>query len=77
MLTITAPRPPVKTTHKPYTQPDLDWAARAFGDIDTDRSCALCGADAEHGLCGACERLADEASVACRNYAATGDYRSF
>ena len=43
MQTITDPRRSVKSDRpargrrEPYTQADLDWAAQAFGDAETDR----------------------------------------
>src|SRR5690349_7038958 len=40
MTTLTHPARPVKTAPRhsmPYTQADLDWAAQAFADAETDR----------------------------------------
>jgi hypothetical protein len=69
--------PPPRETRRPYTWQDLQDAAQMYGDIEADRHCAVCGADAENGLCPRCEERAEEASVASMNYAAGLGFRVF
>ena len=86
------------------SQADLDWAAQAFGDAESDRHleeqalqaawddqfdrtfpagcCQLCGEpsdwlDPTHKLCGECLTAAENATIACQNRNAMGQYRVF
>jgi hypothetical protein len=105
MMTITETRRPVKSDRLSYTQADLDWAAQAFADDETDREnrhydelaaeaewldrfnaivaaghCLVCGDHAEltsQGLCDRCDAAATDATIACQNKAAMGQYRVF
>jgi hypothetical protein len=84
------------------SQADLDWAAQAFGDAESDRHleeqaeqarwddqfrfpagiCESCGEpsdwlDPVHKLCGECLDAAENATIACQNRNAMGQYRVF
>jgi hypothetical protein len=86
------------------SQADLDWAAQAFGDAESDRHleqqaeqarwddqfnrtfpagcCQLCGEpsdqlDPVHELCPECLTAAEDATIACQNRNAMGQYRVF
>jgi hypothetical protein len=86
------------------TEADLDWAAQAFGDAESDREqeeralqaqwddqfagafpagcCQLCGEpssqlDPVHELCPDCLTAAENATIACMNRNAMGQYRVF
>ena len=86
------------------SQADLDWAAQAFGDAESDREleeqaeqarwddqfnrtfpagcCQLCGEpsdqlDPVHELCPECLTAAENATIACQNRNAMGQYRVF